>query len=61
MPNVLFAAPILSENASRMIEAAASLPDVRLGVITQDPAEKMSRQLARMLNAHWRVDDILDA
>ena len=61
MPNVLFAAPILSENASRMIEAAASLPDVRLGVITQDPAEKMSRQMARAVTAHWRVDDILDA
>ena len=61
MPNVLFAAPILSENASRMIEAAASLRDVRLGVITQDPAEKMSKQMARAVSAHWRVDDILDA
>ena len=60
MRNVLFAAPILSENASRMIEAAASLPDVRLGVITQDPAEKMSPQLAQMVSAHWRVNDILD-
>lgn len=61
MPNVVFAAPILSENAARMIEAAASLPDVRLGVITQDPAEKMSPELARMVSAHWRVNDILDS
>jgi biotin carboxylase len=61
MPNVLFAAPLLSENASRMIEAAASLPDVRLGVITQDIAEKMSPALASMVSAHWRVNDILDA
>ena len=60
MRNVLFAAPILSENASGMIEAAASLPGVRLGVITQDPAEKMSPQLAQKVSAHWRVDDILD-
>jgi phosphoribosylaminoimidazole carboxylase (NCAIR synthetase) len=59
--NVLFAAPILSENASRMIEAAASLPGVRVGVITQDPAEKMSRELARLVSAHWKVDDILDS
>lgn len=61
MPNVVFAAPILSENASRMIEAAASLPGVRLGVITQDPAEKMSPQMSRSVIAHWRVNDILDS
>ena len=60
MRNVLFAAPILSENASGMIKAAASLPDVTLGVITQDPAEKMSPELAQMVSAHWRVNDILD-
>lgn len=59
--NVVFAAPILSENASRMIEAAASLPDVRLAVVTQDPAEKMSPQMAQVVTAHWRVDDILDS
>ena len=61
MPNVVFAAPILSENASRMIEAVGSLPDVRLGVITQDPAEKMSPAMSSMVSAHWRVDNILDA
>jgi hypothetical protein len=61
MPNVVFAAPILSENASHMIEAVASLPNVRLGVITQDPAEKMSPQLAQAVTAHWRVNNILDA
>ena len=60
MPNVVFAAPILSENASRMIEAAASLPGVRLAVVTQDPAEKLSPQMAQMISAHWRVNDILD-
>jgi phosphoribosylaminoimidazole carboxylase (NCAIR synthetase) len=57
----LFAAPILSENASRMIEAAASLPGVRLGVITQDPAEKMWPSFAQAVSAHWRVSDILDS
>ncbi|MEO5903097.1 MAG: ATP-grasp domain-containing protein [Gemmatimonadaceae bacterium] len=61
MTNVVFAAPILSENASRMIEAVASLPDVRLGVITQDPAEKMSSDMASKVSAHWRVNDILDS
>jgi biotin carboxylase len=61
MPTAVFVAPILSENASRMIEAVASLPGVRLGVITQDPAEKLSPGLAAKVDAHWRVDDVLDA
>jgi hypothetical protein len=61
MPTVVFAAPILSENATRMIEAVASLPDVRLGVITQDPAEKFSPALAARVDGHWRVDNILDS
>ena len=61
MPTVVFAAPILSENATRMIEAVASLPDVRLGVITQDPAEKFSPALAAKVDGHWRVDNILDS
>jgi phosphoribosylaminoimidazole carboxylase (NCAIR synthetase) len=55
---VLFAAPLLSENAFRMIEAAASLPDVRLGVITHDSPEEL-RHLRGSV-AHWQVTDILD-
>jgi len=61
MPTVVFAAPILSENATGMIDAVASLPDVRLGVITQDPAEKLAPALAARLDGHWRVDNILDS
>lgn len=54
--NVLFAAPILSENANRVIAAASRIDGVRLGVITQDPAEKLRSEVAQ----HWRVADILD-
>ncbi|MGH7710701.1 MAG: ATP-grasp domain-containing protein [Gemmatimonadaceae bacterium] len=59
MPFVVFAAPQLSPNAMGMIEAAASLPDVHLGVITQEPAEKLPVHLVSRV-AHWRVDDVLD-
>jgi len=52
---VIFAAPILSENANRAI-AAATRPGVRLAVITQDPAEKLRSEVLQ----HWRVNDILD-
>ena len=54
--NVIFAAPILSENANRIIAAAARLDGVRLGVITHDPAAKLRAEVAQ----HWRVDDVLD-
>jgi len=54
--NVIFAAPILSENANRMIAAAARLDGVRIGVIAQDPAEKLRCDVAQ----HWRIDDVLD-
>jgi biotin carboxylase len=54
---VVFAAPMLSENAMRMVEAAATLYGVRLGVITHDPADAL-RHLQGSV-AHWRVSDIL--
>jgi len=55
---VVFAAPMLSENAVRMVEAAATLYGVRLGVITHDPADAL-RHLEGSV-AHWRVPDILN-
>ena len=54
--NVIFAAPILSENANRVIAAANRIEGVRLGVVTQDPAEKLREPVAQ----HWRVNDILN-
>jgi biotin carboxylase len=55
---VLFAAPMLSDNAMRMVEAAANLYGVRLGVITHDPADAL-RHLQGTVS-HWRVADILN-
>lgn len=60
MPTVVFAAPLLSENASAMIGAIASLPGVRLGVVSQDPVERLAAPLRERLAGHWRVDQILD-
>jgi biotin carboxylase len=55
---VVFASPMLSDNAMRMVEAAATLYGVRLGVITHDPADAL-RHLQGAV-AHWRVSDILN-
>ncbi len=58
MPFVVFAAPLLSDNAFAMVRAAATLPDVHLGVITHDTADRL-RDLQGSVR-HWRVDNILD-
>jgi biotin carboxylase len=55
---VVFAAPMLSENALRMVAGAASLPDVQLAVVTHDEADKLG--LLKDQVRHWRVRDILD-
>ena len=59
MSVVFFAAPILSENAARMIAAIAALPGVRTGVISQAPLEDLP-QPVRAQVSHWRVADVLD-
>ena len=61
MPVAIFAAPVLSENASRMIAALAGLPDVRVGVISQTPLEDLPPPVRSQVAAHWRVADVLDA
>ncbi len=42
----------------RMVEAAATLPDVSLAVITHDGSEKLGPLEGRV--RHWRVNDILN-
>ncbi|MCU0648332.1 MAG: ATP-grasp domain-containing protein [Gemmatimonadaceae bacterium] len=61
MPFVIFTAPWFTPGATQMIEAAASLPGVRLAVIAQDPLERLPAELQQRLAGHWRVDDVLDA
>jgi len=60
MTVVLFASPFFTENAKRTIGAVAGLPDVRLGLISQEPLETLPPELRDRVAAHWRVDDALD-
>lgn len=59
VPVALFAAPILSENAARMVAAIVGLPGVRVGVISQAPLEDLPLPVRSQV-AHWRVADVLD-
>lgn len=60
MPFAVFVAPLLSENAGRMIAAAARIPDVRMGVISMDGMHQAPAWLAPAIHRHWQVGDILD-
>lgn len=57
---VIFVAPRLSDNASKMIEAIGSLPGVQLGVISTDWVEHAAPQTRDVIVQHWRIADVLD-
>ena len=60
MPNAVFVAPFLLPATARFIAAAASLPDVRLGLISQDPEDRLGGDLRAALAGHYRVSDGTD-
>ncbi len=59
MPNVVFVAPFAMESTVRFVRAAASLPGVRLGVISQDAPERLPQELRSQLHAFVHVGDAL--
>jgi hypothetical protein len=61
MPNAVFVAPFLLPATVRFIAAAALLPDVRLGLISQDPEDRLHDDLRSALAGHYRVADGTDA
>jgi hypothetical protein len=60
MPNVVFVAPFFLEATVRFIDATASLPGVRLGLVSQDPPDRLPPGVRRALAAHVQVDEGLD-
>ena len=61
MPNAVFVAPFLLPATVRFIAAAALLPGVRLGLISQDPEDRLDDELRSVLAGHYRVADGTDA
>lgn len=61
MPNVVFVAPFLLETTLRFIAAAAEIPGVRLGLVTQDPPDRVPAILARKLSVLEQAEDALSA
>jgi hypothetical protein len=60
MRNVVFCVPFLKETSLRFVRGIATLPGVRLGLVTQDSRSGLPEEINRLLAAHWQVKDGLD-
>jgi phosphoribosylaminoimidazole carboxylase (NCAIR synthetase) len=60
MVRVIFIAPFNMPVTMRFVSAVAELPDVALGLITQEPSDSLPAELRARLHAHYRVPDALD-
>lgn len=60
MVAVAFVAPYLLEATARFVTLTSEIPDVRLGLVTHEPLEKVPQPLRSRLAGHWRVDNALD-
>jgi len=56
-----FVAPYLLDTTTRFVQAAATLPDVKLALITCEPSDRLPPEVRRSLAGHWRIEDPLDA
>ena len=60
-PFVVFVAPYFTETAKRFIAAMLRVPEIRVGIVSQEPLEQLPHALGQELSAHWRIDDALSA
>lgn len=60
MPAVVFVAPFFLETTLRFLKATANLPDVRLGLISQDPVSSLPESIRHNLAACEVLPDALD-
>lgn len=58
--HVVFIAPRFLENTMRYVRAFASLDEVALSLISEDPEEALPRELRARIAGHYRVPDPLD-
>ena len=60
MDHVVFVVPYAMDTTLRFVRAVAGLPDIRLAIISQQPAAQLSPALAGRMAAYERVSDPLD-
>jgi phosphoribosylaminoimidazole carboxylase (NCAIR synthetase) len=57
--HVVFVVPFLLESSLRFASAAGRLPNVRLGIISQEPPERLPAELRPLVSAFRQVPDAL--
>ncbi len=60
MSTVVFVVPFFMEATLRFVAGAAQLEGVRLGIVSQDPPERLPSEIRARIAAHWRVADAFD-
>ncbi len=61
MPFVIYATPNFTENAVRFLHKLTRIPEVRLGLITEEPLAMLRHDARERLAAHRQVQNPLDA
>jgi biotin carboxylase len=59
--NVLYVAPYYSANILQCLDALATLPEVKLGLITHEPEATLPERFRGRVVGHYQVRDCLDA
>lgn len=58
---VVYVCPFFSENTKDFIDALRRLPEIDLGIISQEPPEYLDEHLRRGIKGFYRVNDCLNA
>lgn len=61
MAFVIFTAPYFTDVAIRFIEALSRLPDIKLGVLSLEPFDKLPRRLLGGIAAYLTITDVASA
>src|SRR5688572_26561537 len=60
MPNVVFVLPFVMERSFGFVSGALAVPGVRLGIVSQEPADKLPPSIRDRLVGHWQVQNAFD-
>jgi len=61
MRNVVFVLPFVMERSLGFVAGAANVPGVRLGIVSQEPVDKLPTSIRDRLAGHWQVQNAFDA
>jgi hypothetical protein len=57
---VIYVCPFFSENTKLFLQALVRIPEIRLGVISQEAREVLPHELYSKFAGHWKVQDCLN-